>query len=303
MNVILIAFCIYEWREGGVSILALVDYRPQEIATKGPLSSPQLVQEAENLKAKSFAEVCNSLSDTTAVSDGYTRRDIALAVLTSLHHFNIEKALQGYTPRQKVQLTASSQPVTIFAGLLDEHYSLIADFVREEKWPFTSEGLYLRLRKTTGYDQDPSLRLAFCQTEEYHRLSLLLTRDADIKEEQILPLILEVDWSFIAQASKPRKLTLEESREVKRCFLLRAKKANPEPALLVPVKQVIAEERPPIPKNPVKKAPPETVYTVQYGDSLWSISRKFHVDIEAIKKVNQLHSDALKPGDTLRIPG
>ena len=44
------------------------------------------------------------------------------------------------------------------------------------------------------------------------------------------------------------------------------------------------------------------IYTVQSGDSLWSISRKFDTTIEAIKNANNLNSDRLQPGQELNIP-
>lgn len=43
-------------------------------------------------------------------------------------------------------------------------------------------------------------------------------------------------------------------------------------------------------------------YTVQEGDSLWKISRKFKIDIELLKSSNKLTSDCLQPGTQLKIP-
>ncbi len=45
----------------------------------------------------------------------------------------------------------------------------------------------------------------------------------------------------------------------------------------------------------------ETLYVVQEGDSLWKISRRYDIDIELLKKINQLNSDVLKPGTILKI--
>jgi membrane-bound lytic murein transglycosylase D len=43
-------------------------------------------------------------------------------------------------------------------------------------------------------------------------------------------------------------------------------------------------------------------YTVQPGDSLWIISKKFNgVTIEQIKKLNNLNSNQIKPGQKLKI--
>jgi LysM repeat protein len=43
-------------------------------------------------------------------------------------------------------------------------------------------------------------------------------------------------------------------------------------------------------------------YVVQEGDSLWKISRKFGVDVNALRKMNHMQSDFLKPGAALYIP-
>jgi LysM repeat protein len=43
-------------------------------------------------------------------------------------------------------------------------------------------------------------------------------------------------------------------------------------------------------------------YIVQEGDSLWKIARRFNVDMEILKEHNQLKSDAIRPGTTLKIP-
>jgi LysM repeat protein len=46
----------------------------------------------------------------------------------------------------------------------------------------------------------------------------------------------------------------------------------------------------------------ELLHIVQEGDSLWKISRRYDVDIDLLKKHNQLSSDFLKPGIHLKIP-
>lgn len=51
---------------------------------------------------------------------------------------------------------------------------------------------------------------------------------------------------------------------------------------------------------PMKKA--EMIHVVQAGDSLWKISRKYGVSIDAIIKLNQLESDRLRQGRKLQIP-
>lgn len=55
------------------------------------------------------------------------------------------------------------------------------------------------------------------------------------------------------------------------------------------------------PITPPKRAG-SFLYTVVEGDSLWKISRRFQVSIEAIKESNKLDTDFLVPGTTLKIP-
>lgn len=43
-------------------------------------------------------------------------------------------------------------------------------------------------------------------------------------------------------------------------------------------------------------------YTVQEGDSLWKIARRFGVDIDTLRHSNRLDSDVLRPGKMLKIP-
>lgn len=44
-------------------------------------------------------------------------------------------------------------------------------------------------------------------------------------------------------------------------------------------------------------------YTVKKGDTLYELSRKFHVGVDDLKRANGLRSDSLRPGAKLKVPG
>jgi LysM repeat protein len=67
----------------------------------------------------------------------------------------------------------------------------------------------------------------------------------------------------------------------------------------VPKKAVVAQAAPPPKQKPERK---DRQYIVQEGDTLWKVSRRFNVHIDALRSYNKLKSDALQPGTQLRIP-
>lgn len=82
--------------------------------------------------------------------------------------------------------------------------------------------------------------------------------------------------------------------------------SNAEPG--VPSDPPASTNSVPLP-TPAPVAPPDvattgqpSTYTVASGDSLWLIAHKFHCSVNALKKLNNLKKNNLKPGQTLQIP-
>ena len=44
-----------------------------------------------------------------------------------------------------------------------------------------------------------------------------------------------------------------------------------------------------------------TYYTVKTGDTLWDISRKYGISIEELKRLNNMHSARIRPGDRIKV--
>ncbi|MFI5333922.1 MAG: LysM peptidoglycan-binding domain-containing protein [Chlamydiales bacterium] len=66
---------------------------------------------------------------------------------------------------------------------------------------------------------------------------------------------------------------------------------------------------PPRPFTPISSAEPQAkpakgrrVHTIQVGDSLWKIAKKYKVTVEALKRQNRLESEKLRIGKQLEIP-
>lgn len=63
----------------------------------------------------------------------------------------------------------------------------------------------------------------------------------------------------------------------------------------------VVKPLPPPPPAPVE--PETTVYTVQNGDYLAKISKRYNVTIDSIKRLNSLKSDTIRVGQKLKLPG
>lgn len=58
----------------------------------------------------------------------------------------------------------------------------------------------------------------------------------------------------------------------------------------------------PAPSSPASGGGTATVHTVVRGDTLWGLSRKYSVSVDAIKRANGMSSDTVVLGSRLQIP-
>jgi len=77
---------------------------------------------------------------------------------------------------------------------------------------------------------------------------------------------------------------------------------SPTPPTPTPPAPTPTPPTPPVPVTPQPGAP--TTYTIKSGDTLWAISIKFGVTVEAITLLNNItNPNLIQPGQVLQIPG
>lgn len=217
-NIVLFVFCLYEWQEVGYSILRAASFKPekkkqtslQEVANKN------LEEELLVLKDKSIDELIPLLSDTRIVHDGYKVQDLALTTLCTDHFFNIQKPLASL-PKQERAIRVEGKAYTLFPGLALDEFLQIERFAKEEKYPFTAEGLFHKLKNSPT---DDGLKEVFTQTEEYLLVDTLLSRGAKISSDDVIELVLAGDFSTISQFVQEEKSHQDFSQDMRRKFLL-----------------------------------------------------------------------------------
>lgn len=279
----------------------------------------------KEFSAMDYDSLVRALYDETHVEEGQRRCDLALAALASYHDFDIERAFSGY-PMEERSVSFGNQSMTLYPGLSEERLEGIRHFARREAWPITPEGLFKEIQKRETIPD--SLKEAFVLTQEFFEIKKAFGRlPYAISEEALFHLTTFGDWKSIAEFSGdlapfllPRMeqgsklaayLLVLENRE----FALKSLDDSQMEKLLA----LLTEKTPAIESflqdvkgglrcdhiKEVAGKPPENpprTYIVQSGDSLWKISRMFDVKVEAIRELNGLQSETLKPGAELILP-
>lgn len=343
----------------------------------------------------SYGELIDLLDNQEPLEEGYKKRDLALASLSAFHFINLEKALHG-SPLQKRLLSYQRKEgpeqvdIAVYAGLTEDQFKAILQFIKTEKFPFTTQGLFFEI-KQSKMPRDPSLLEAFYLTPEFTTLMTLFNRaGVPLPAEYVIEVIAQGDWVLVEQFTQEQKLSqnlspprlknllsnyircrsslaakilLEWDRE----FILK-KFEDPDlmafldlfPAKIGSLETFLKEiitsprsdaiwkkaaeklyafsnlpcpdpydhhatlqafapnfaphfasrDRPvvskPAAQQPIAAAPSpvkgKRTHTVQSGENLWKIARKYKVSIDALKKANRLETDKLRPGKELVIP-
>ena len=179
----------------------------------------------KNFFSYSFEELVGELDNRELVQDGYSRRDLALSCLVSYHHFDMRRALIGKEIQVRkytfVHTGGGEQfDLEVYPALEESDFQLIQNFLKREKWPLTTEGLFEELKKeSTEPNLTTSLAQTFVSTSEFYTLYTLFRRKCDsVKASEVLQMILEGPWNsfneFIALQKTAPNLTEVSMREL-----------------------------------------------------------------------------------------
>ncbi len=177
--------------------------RPQNAPSKRPKIVVSNAQVIKSLFSYSFEELVGELDNRELVQDGYSRRDLALSCLVSYHHLDMKRALIGKEFQVRkytfVHTDGGEQfDLEVYPALDESDFQLIQNFLKREKWPLTTEGLFEELKKESAEPNlTTSLAQTFVSTSEFYTLYTLFRRKSDhVKASEVLQMILEGPWNF-----------------------------------------------------------------------------------------------------------
>lgn len=198
------------------------ELKPVETSPEQPLALQQTSFEAiDGLKALPYDQLRAKLSDTQHVENGYTQRDLALAVLVGYYHFDLGRALTNNPqPLQKRTLLYGNEKLGAYPGLSDQQFASIIDFANTEKWPLTAQGLFGMIKKQV-MPPDPSLMDAFILTPQFLAVELLFARsDIPIDKLELIAILRDGDWTVLNNFAEKQKISQDLSPFRRQKFLL-----------------------------------------------------------------------------------
>ncbi len=178
-------------------------------------------------RSLSFDQLVAKLSNRQLIENGYTQRDIALACLVAFHHFDLSRALLGYSPPDQQRTIMygqlkSGKPalMTVYPGLSDQQFQALVNFAATEKWPLTSKGLFWQYKKLKN-QAEASLVDAFSMTPEFLSVELLFSRsDASVSKVELQKMLLEGTWDMLYSFAEQQKMVQDLSPARRQNFLL-----------------------------------------------------------------------------------
>lgn len=188
----------------------VLDHRPAEQTAVSIAGIRNNADEILLLETLPFEQLFTKLDDKDLVEDGFSVRDLTLGVLVSKYHFNISKALPLKVLHPRVLALGNGSGlvalrIKVFPGLSDEDFGAAIHFAKLEKWPLTTEGLFLQIQQRKE-EIEPSLLDAFYQSPEFVEVETLFQRvESSSDKKEILAILQSGDWQMLSNFAKSQK--------------------------------------------------------------------------------------------------
>jgi hypothetical protein len=244
VNFLLVLFCALEWYEAGYFLLTRANYPPKTTQALAAQNVPLTLRDSlMSMREKSDSSLELLLDDRTIVDQGYQVRDLALGTLVSSRYFNLQKALVGnLLPKQERKVEIEKGVVTLFPGISDSHFQAIRIFIQTESYPYTLEGLFMKL---TESQQNEGMKIAFTMSPEFLAAFRLFGNDAKVSQDELTELLLSGSFAELEQFVADQKKSADVSPEARQRFLMNyASHGSPQAAaLLVKLERSFAETK------------------------------------------------------------
>ncbi|MBS0604957.1 MAG: LysM peptidoglycan-binding domain-containing protein [Verrucomicrobia bacterium] len=207
----------------------------------------------------------------------------------------------------------------------------VVDLIAEGDWKTLSD---LSAQQRTAMDLTPDRRRAFLvdYLNNHSRIAAKLLLDTDFEfvskrldDGQILTLLdLYTDkTSFLQNFAKELLASPRTDAVWKRAasllYILAGEQvpepydhlmavqrflpqASPKPAPEAPQPLIVQTKASVQAPAPAPSKSKKRTHTIEQGDNLWKIARKYHVSVEEIMRANRMDSEKLRPGKQLEIP-
>jgi hypothetical protein len=162
--------------------------------SKAPLTE-DATSVLKSFLSSSYQDLVSKLALKTQIEPGLYKRDLALAVLHDSYSIDIARALS--------RLNLHFQPLSYLdghkqkwiqvpRGLSDSEFELVIQFIKQEAWPLTSKGLFLKLK--FGIKEGP-LQQAFHRCYEFSRLyDALSAQIPNFKQDMLESVLLKGEF-------------------------------------------------------------------------------------------------------------
>jgi len=225
INIFLISLFFY-WLINEIPPRPYCELKPADLAQTHTIDQSN-AETIRNFKTLSFEQLKAKLTHTKLVENGYMQRDLALALMVAFHHFDLSKALLGFPQPNQQRMIAfgtlkngKTAEIVAYPGLSDQQYQAIIHYANTERWPMTSKGLFLLMRKYKS-KVDPTLMDAFFLTPEFLAVETLFNRsDVAVGRAKLLSIIFQGNWKMLSDFVERQRTSQDLSPANRQNFLL-----------------------------------------------------------------------------------